>query len=199
MNEKTKNYFYEIPEGYETDYVIDAKDKKTSVLFTILSFVITAIVFVILLAFKGFKLNFDIYNIKSVIALLIFAISIFLYLVLHELTHGLVYKITTKEKLTFGLTLTVAFCGVPNIYVKKKAMILSILAPFVVFTILSVVGLILTYNNDLYYTLVSGFFGLHLGGCIGDLYGSYIMIFKYHNKDILVNDNGPTQVFYVKK
>ena len=199
MNEKTKNYFYEIPEGYETDYVIDAKDKKTSVLFTILSFVITAIVFVILLAFKGFKLNFDIYNIKSVIALLIFAISIFLYLVLHELTHGLVYKITTKEKLTFGLTLTVAFCGVPNIYVKKKAMILSILAPFVVFTIISVVGLILTYNNDLYYTLVSGFFGLHFGGCIGDLYGSYIMIFKYHNKDILVNDNGPTQVFYVKK
>ena len=42
-----------------------------------------------------------------------------LYMVLHELTHGLFYKIFTHEKLKFGMTLTVAYCGIPRIYTKK--------------------------------------------------------------------------------
>jgi hypothetical protein len=76
-----------------------------------------------------------------------------IYVILHELTHGLLYKILTKQKLTFGLTLSVAFCGVPHIYVNKKTALLSVLAPFVVYNIIFIPLLIFLPGNFIYLTL----------------------------------------------
>lgn len=196
MEEKTNHYFYELPTGYKEDYVIDAKDKKIGLIFNLVCILVTIGVILIMYLLKGLELY--IYVSKfNIFAYLVFLVTIFVYLIFHELTHGLFYKIYTKEKLTFGLTLFVAFCGVPKIYVKKKAMMVTILAPFVVYTI--VFGLIcyLLRFNDLYYLLASCMLGIHVGGCVGDLYGFGVMLFKYHKKDILVNDTGPKQTFYV--
>ena len=61
---------------------------------------------------------------------IIFIAAMLLYIVLHELTHGIAYKLTTGRKLTFGFTLSVAYCGVPDIYVyRKAAMTAPILIP----------------------------------------------------------------------
>ena len=57
---------------------------------------------------------------QSMIAVVVFLVSLVLYLVLHELVHGAVYKALTHQKLTFGFTLTVAFCGVPDVYTSRK-------------------------------------------------------------------------------
>lgn len=194
--EKTKYYYKELPTDYKEDYIIDAKSIKFTIIANIFNLIIAAIVIVICLAFIGFNISFNIDEI--LIPMLILAFSFIIYIFLHELTHGIFYKIFTREKLTFGFTLTVAYCGIPTIYVKKKAMIVIILAPFVIYSIASIIAL-LFITNPIYYLLVSILFGLHFGGCIGDLYGFFIMISKYHKKDLLINDTGPKQTFYIKE
>ncbi|MCQ2122483.1 MAG: DUF3267 domain-containing protein, partial [Fibrobacter sp.] len=57
------------------------------------------------------------------------------YIVLHELVHGAVYKLLTGQKLTFGFKASVAYCGVPDIYVYRRTALAALLAPFVVFDI----------------------------------------------------------------
>src|SRR5690606_17497437 len=112
---------------------------------------------------------------------------------LHELTHGSVYKIYTKQKLKFGLTLFVVYCGVPNIYVNIKVALTSVSAQFVLYSIILIPILILISANLIYLSLLL-VFGIHFSGCVGDLYVTYILL-KSKGK-ILMNDTGPKQTFY---
>ena len=117
---KINNYYNELPEGYICVKTIDAKeDKKFMVLMTVVNFLLLAIMFGLgLLIILKLHPGEDI-NINPFIGLIACA-AMFIYIILHELTHGLFYKIFTHEKLTFGLTLLVAFCGVPKLYVNRK-------------------------------------------------------------------------------
>lgn len=130
----------------------------------------------------------------SIPTLLIFAVSIAAYLVLHELTHGAAYYLLTRQKLTFGLTFSVAFCDVPQIYVYKKAALIALLAPFVLFDMVFLLGVFLstTLSIKLMFALL---FSLHFGGCVGDLYCTILLLLKF-KVNILVNDTGPKQTFY---
>lgn len=196
---KLNRYYYELPKNFEEVYQIDAKSKKTATLFNLFSIVVFIIVmlitYLIISLFKEitFKLN-----IKDLLIFYLLFIGCSIgYIVLHELTHGIVYYLLTKQKLTFGLTLSVAFCGVPNIYVNKKTALSSMLAPFLVFLVVYI-SLLILVNQSIYLLLIIILFSLHISGCIGDLYGSYILIFKI-KKDCLMNDTGPKQTFYIKK
>lgn len=194
-----ENYFKELPEEYVVDKVIDAKgDMKVKVLFTIGSFVLFGLVFACFIPYLIKNFPTEMVRNEMVLSWLLLMISMLLYIVLHELTHGIFYKIFTKEKLTFGLTLTVAYCGVPNLYLKKIPAVVSAIAPFVVFSI--VFGIPLFFiSNYLYFTVLAILFAAHISGCIGDLYCVMLLLFKYKGKDVLVNDTGPKQTFYIKK
>ena len=118
-----RNYESALPEGYVPAYTVDAKNKKTTVLMNlaavlIASSIIGAVATVI--RPRGFIENFDPLKWFAVVAALL------VYTVLHELTHGAAYKILTKQKLTFGVSFTVAFCGVPQIYVYRRAALISL-------------------------------------------------------------------------
>ena len=58
---------------------------------------------------------------------LVFFLMLVLYILLHELVHGAAYKLLTGRKLTFGLTLSVAYCGVPDIFVYRNAALAALL------------------------------------------------------------------------
>ena len=120
------------------------------------------------------------------------------YIVLHELVHGIAYKIQTGEKLTFGISWSCAFCGVPNIYTYRRTAIVAVVSPFTIFTLLFIPILILLYCfSPLYYLLAAFIFGLHLGGCSGDLYVLYLLAVKFKDKKTLMRDTGPEQFFYI--
>lgn len=194
---KEMNYYTELPEGYICVKTIDAKeDKKFMVVMTIVNFLILAIIFalgtlIILKTHPGE--NIDI----NPLVLLIACASMFAYIILHELTHGLFYKIFTHEKLTFGLTLLVAFCGVPKLYVNRKTSLVTTLAPFVIFNIIYICLMI--FIPDIFTKLVILFmFAMHVGGCVGDLWVTYYLLFKYRDKKMIVNDTGPKQTFYIE-
>ena len=122
------------------------------------------------------------------------------YIILHELTHGAVYKALTKEKLRFGITWSAAFCGVPDIYTYRDTALKSLGAPLVLFSVILIPLLIWLYRVDAGWYLVAGvIFSLHISGCIGDLYMTALFLTKFKDPATLMRDTGPEQWIYGKK
>lgn len=199
MKTEKKNFERELPKGYREVFHINAKDKGTALWLSVGAFLITAVVFVLLLI-PVFRSGVDISDVSPAEFFIfygVFVLSMIGYVVLHELTHGAAYKLLTKEKLTFGITPAAAFCGVPGIYTYRKCALVAILAPLVTWTlILAPVVLILGFTSTLYYIGFSFIFALHIGGCIGDGYLACLLLFKYKQNRILMRDTGPEQFIY---
>ena len=200
---KEKSFENELPVGYRQALYINAKNAKFGIIFNLIALAVLAIVIVLavisLLASGKEVPNFlDTESLSSLIAYVVFIALMSTYIVLHELVHGIAYKAQTGEKLTFGVSWSCAFCGVPHIYTYRKTALIAVVAPFAVFTLLFIPILILLYFvSPLYYMIMALVFGLHLGGCSGDLYVLYLLTKKFKNKNTLMRDTGPEQFFYV--
>ncbi len=190
-----KDFEFEVPEGYKEAYHIDAKDKKTGIKMTLGALVIMIAVIVTLFVFADLK-QFDferimVYDIVWIIVMLV-------YIVLHELVHGAVYKALTHQKLTFGITWSAAFCGVPDIYTYRRTALLSLVAPLTVFTIILLPLTIWLRFVDMGWYLVCGLvFAIHISGCIGDIYVTTLFLKKFRDPCTLMRDSGPAQWVYV--
>ena len=198
-----KYFEKEIPEGYERKKYINAKSAKFGIIFNLIAMVILALVMVIaFLPLRGMEFSSMIESIgltAYMVSMLIFLAGMLGYIVLHELVHGAAYKKLTGEKLTFGMSWSCAFCGVPNMYVYRKASLISSAAPLVVFSIiLGALTAILYFVSPWYYVLSAFVFGMHLGGCSGDMYVILLLLFKFKDETTLIRDTGPEQSFYVK-
>ena len=194
-----ENYYKTLPEGYREAKIVDAKAKKTSILFTLFSFVLTvAVLLPIILNCDYDEISTSFRNKGTLVAYLVMIVGMIVYIILHELTHGIAYKALTHQKLTYGFTLTVAFCGVPDIYTSRRTALVALAAPFVTFSVI-LLPLVLWFHsvNMLYYLVFGVIFSMHFGGCIGDLYMMYLLLFKYTDPRILMNDTGPKQTIYI--
>lgn len=190
-------YYKELPNGYKEVYSIDAGNTKTGLILNLIGLPIMIVMFIILMVIKSLvcgKINFDLSDGETSLVLFILCIVMILYIIIHKLTHGLFYKSFTKEKLKFGLKLTCAYCGVPTIYMKKIPMIITALAPFVIYSLIGVVLMIVVPYNVIFLA-IDILFSAHVAGCVGDIYVSFLLI-KYP-KETLVNDTGAKQTFYI--
>ncbi len=200
---KEQNFERELPSRYKQALYINAKNAKFGIIFNLIALVVLVVVMAI--AFISLKLggmlSFDILGTSDAqrwIAYLILIVSMLAYIVLHELVHGIAYKALTGEKLTFGMSWSCAFCGVPNIFTYRKTAFIAVISPFAFFTLLFIPILIILYLlNPLYYLIAAFLFGLHLGGCSGDLYVTYLLLTKFKSPKTLMRDTGPEQYFYV--
>ncbi len=196
-----ENYYKDLPEGYECAKVVDAKSGRVSTILTLGSIVlmVIAMVPVILGLDVSFSEVMARFRDSSMLKpWLVLMASMIVYIILHELTHGAAYKLLTHQKLTFGFTLTVAFCGVPDIYTSRKTALISTAAPLVVFSALFIPLVVYMHSVDQVYYLLAGLlFAIHFGGCVGDMYVIYLFLFKFKDKRSLMNDTGPKQTFYI--
>ena len=194
-----ENCYRELPEGYREARVVDAKEKKTSVILTLSSIALTALAFVPVAVFCDFEAVFNALKEKTaVVPYFVFLFSMVIYVILHELIHGAAYKALTHQKLTFGFTLTVAFCGVPDVYTSRKTALIALLAPFVTFTVIFIPLLVWLHGvNMVFYAFAGILFAIHFGGCIGDLYMTCLLLFRYKDPRTLMNDTGPKQTIYL--
>lgn len=196
-----KNYEPSLPEGYSEALHINAKNKKTGLIFNLAAFGVFVLVFAAFILFGGINFGDVVAQFDSdtiLIYYLIFIGSMLLHVVLHELTHGIAYFILTRQKLTFGLSWSCAFCGVPNIYVYRKASMIATIMPFVVFNVVYT-ALIILFHSDAILNLILVYnLGMHIGGCAGDIYNFLLLTFKFKDKKTLVRDTGPEQTIYTK-
>ena len=198
MERKGKYFESELPEGYRVVKTIDAKDKKVGIVLNLIALIPLAISLVVAYFAMGSPTLIDgVTNAwQFVIYCFALLISLIVYLILHELVHGAVYKFFTREKLTFGITLAAAFCGVPNIYVYRKPALVAVLAPFVAFLPIFLT-LCFVLPVPLMKMLAAFMLGMHIGGCSGDLWVSGLLLFKLRDNATLINDTGPKQTFCV--
>ena len=191
-----------LPEGYREVFHFNAKSIKVGIIFNLIALaVLIAVMAVgrwIYIAAGEPAPRISLEGILRSVAMLGFIAAMVLYIVLHELVHGFCYKRMTGERLTFGISWSCAFCGVPNIYTYRKTSIIAASAPLILFTVLLVpMCAALMYVHPYLYMLGLFLFGLHLGGCSGDFYFVWILLFKYKNPDALMRDTGPEQFIFL--
>ena len=195
-----KNFEKELPEGYREVYHINALDAKVGLIMNLIAgvIIIGLIILGLIPIFIG-AMPFDISSTDYLIALMALIPGMIIYMVWHELMHGVAYKLLTGEKLTFGMSWSCAYCGVPNIYVYRRASLISLLAPFVVCgVLLTAATVILAFVNVYAYLALLILTASHFGGCVGDLWITFLFLFKLKDRSILMRDTGPEQTFYLK-
>ncbi|MGN0817390.1 MAG: DUF3267 domain-containing protein [Candidatus Coproplasma sp.] len=196
---KSDNFAVELPQGYEQVYYLNARSTKTGVIFSIVSVLIVAAIVVPAVVF-GIDFNTSPPEIESLVSLGVLFVSSIVYMVLHELTHGAAYKLLTGRKLTFGLSWSCAYCGVPDIFVNRKTALIALLSPFVLFSVIFTALTVWTFwVSKVWYFVCVCLLGIHVGGCCGDLFVTILLLFKYRDKSLLMRDTGPEQFFYLKK
>ncbi len=194
------NRFYEerLPAGYSEAFTVDANDRKTILKLQVAGMILTVVLIsVFYFLYAGPKMD-EIAAGFSVIKCAVFVASYIAYIVLHELTHGLAYKLLTGKKLTFGFSLSAAYCGVPDIYTYRITSLLSLFAPFTVYTIVFSV-LFFIISDPFTRAMILLLMAMHLSGCVGDLYGIGLLLFRFRSPNTLRKDFGPKQVYYTKE
>lgn len=196
-----KHFERVLPGNYREAKVVDASSKKMTLCMNAAALALFAVCFIAGMLLMHIDFGALISARKEnagpfALHIVVFIVCTLAYIVLHELTHGLAYKLLTKEKLTFGMKVTVAYCGVPHIYVYRKAALISLLAPFTVFTVVfAVMTAVITNPLDRLLSLV--LLSTHLSGCVGDLYDTLLYLFRFRDPRTLMQDTGPKQTFYL--
>ncbi len=192
-----KNYEKELSSGYTEALHINALDKKLGLILNIAALAIGTVVVLVGLIpiFLSEPLEYD--NTKSLLVSLGFFWSMIVYMILHELVHGAAYKLLTHEKLSFGLSWSCAWCGVPNIYVYRQASLIALVAPLITFTLVLVpLSVYLFFVDSYIYIATLALLATHLGGCAGDIYMTFLLLTKYCDDAVLIRDTGPEQFVY---
>lgn len=191
--------FYEenLPDGYTEALIVDAGDQKTGRRLGAAASITSAALFCLFFFLYAFPRIGEIREGFSLFKCLAFIPAYFLYIVLHELTHGLVYKLLTGQKLTFGFKPPAAYCGVPEICLYRKTSLFSLFAPFTVFTVFFA-GLFFLLTDPFSRALILALLALHVSGCTGDLYGAGLFLFCFKDPATLRRDTGPKQIYYTK-
>ncbi len=190
-----KHYETELPAGFRAVYSIDATNKKTVIIMNLAALLIAVAVVLLHMLLLGFgtvirRFRFTVWQ------LLLFLGVALVYVVLHELVHGLVYWLFTGRKLKFGFTGTVAYCGVPDIYVYRTASMCAVIAPFAVFLVIFALGFILLKDPAMK-ILAAMLQAIHVSGCVGDLFNFGLYLFRFRDPRTLMRDPGPAQTFYL--
>mgnify|MGYP003297364052 CR=1 FL=1 len=180
--------FSKLPDGFVEIYSIDLKkNKKAALLVNAL-----AIIIGVALAIIGHFIvpittlfSMDSGITMDMLRYLVLVISLILYIILHELVHGIAMKICGTKKVKYGFTGLYAFAG-SNDYYDKISYIFIALAPIVVWgIILAVINIFVPaeWFWIVYFIQLS-----NLSGAAGDLYVT--VKFSKMPRDILIFDYG---------
>ena len=177
-----------LPEGYREIYQVNMqKDKKIFWLVNGLAVLIAAVLVVPMAFWVPIQTLFDMSQGLGAYALRfgVLLVGSIVYIVLHELTHGIAMKLCGTKKIQYGFTGAFAYAGSKDYY-NKKDYILIALAPIVVLgAVLLVIQLLVSVQ---WFWVIWWIQVSNLSGAAGDLFVSFK--FSRMPKDILVQDYG---------
>jgi hypothetical protein len=179
--------YMELPEGYQEILHIDLqKDKKLMLIVNVLAAIIGVIMVVPAAGFIPLTTLFDYSDVMSTLPkVFVMCLGFVVYMVLHELVHGIFMKHYSGAKVKYGFTGVYAFAGSDAYYCRKHYVIIA-LAPIVVW---GIVLLILNFALPISWFYVVYFIQMgNISGAAGDLYVTWR--FSKLPEDILVRDTG---------
>lgn len=186
-----------LPEGYREIYALDMhEDKKLAVWVNLLSLAIAAVFAVPMLFVVPWWTTFDVtdgmsgYWVKFAAML---GLTL-LYLVLHELVHGIAMRICGTKKIRYGFKGVYAFAASDDYY-RKRPYVFIALAPVVLWGI--VLAIVTPFVPASWFWVVYFVQLMNLSGAAGDLYVT--VKFSRMPRDILIRDSGVGMVVYAKE
>ena len=186
-----KNYV-NLPNDYREILQIDLqKDKRLAIIVNGLALLITIVMVVVGHFYVPFTELLD--GTNGIYWGAIF-VGMIVYMVLHELVHGITMWAYSKQKPFYGFTGMYAYAG-SNAYFNKKSYLIIGLAPIVVWGIVLLV-LNLIFKQTWFWVIYFIQIG-NISGAAGDLYVTYR--FSKLPKDILVKDIGVNMTVYSKE
>lgn len=183
-----------LPEGYKEIYSIDLqKDKKMSLLVNLIAIAIAILLVVPMIFLVPISTLFSTENGFGDYAIRFLALIVFMivYMVLHELVHGIAMKMCGTEKIRYGFTGMYAFAGSDDYYGKKPYIFIA-LAPVVLWGI--VLAIITPLVPIEWFWVVYFIQIINISGAAGDLFVT--VRFSRLPKDILVKDHGVGMTVY---
>ena len=184
-----------LPQGYKELYKLDLKQNKEMIIVNVLSVTILIVMMLVMNFFVPINTLFlkgeSTQNL--ILKLIVIAISMFVYIVLHEAVHGIAMKIFGASKVNFGFKGLYAFAGSKDYYC-KGAYITIALAPVIVWTI--VLAVINAFVPENYFWVVYIVQMINVSGASGDIYVS--CKFAKLKKDVLIQDTGTEMIVYEK-
>lgn len=181
-------------EGYKEIFTVNLQtDKKMAVLINLFAVLIAVVMAVPAHFYISFFTLFDMeqgltaYTVRFAVLLVLIVV----YMLLHELVHGITMKLFGTKKVKYGFTGLYAFAGSEDYYPKLPYIIIA-LAPVVVWGIvLAVVNCLVPENWFwvVYFIQIS-----NISGAAGDFYVT--IKFSRMPKDILVRDAGIGMTVY---
>ncbi len=189
-----------LTENYTEIYSVDLQNnKKQAILVNLLATVIAAVMAAVMVFFHPFDLNFTRENaypklLDLCVKMLIALVGMIVYMILHELVHGITMKFFGTKKVKYGFTGLYAFAGSDDYYRKTPYLIIA-LAPIVVWGIvLAVINLLVPEE---WFWVVWFIQIMNISGAAGDLYVTCKFIGL--PSDILVKDYGVSMKVYSAK
>jgi hypothetical protein len=117
----------ECPENYRIIYSLDVKNKKLALLFNALALLIAAVMVTIASLNIPLYTLFESANMDSLMMkCMVLIVGLIVYLVLHELTHGLFMKLFSDAKVRFGFMGLVAYATSDGYFHKKPYVVIAL-------------------------------------------------------------------------
>ncbi|MGN1113915.1 MAG: DUF3267 domain-containing protein [Oscillospiraceae bacterium] len=181
-----------LPENYKIIENIDLMKNKKQAIIVNLSAVILMIIMVMAGIFAvpisiDFSQGMTVYCLK-------FAVLIggsIVYIILHELVHGIFMKVFGAEKVKFGYKVIYAYAGSQS-YFNKKSYIIIALAPVVIWGI--ILAILTSVVPAVWFWPVYFIQIFNISGAAGDFYVTLKMIGM--PEDILIKDTGTEMNVY---
>ena len=185
-----------LPEDYGEIYSLNLqKDKRTAIIVNLLALAIAAVMAVSMNFFVPVTSFFDMSGgiVRYFLRLAALIVLMVLYMVLHELVHGIAMKLCGTKRVKYGFTGLYAFAG-SEAYYDKKSYIFIALAPIVLWgTVLAAVNFFVPTE---WFWIVYMIQLINISGAAGDLFAA--VKFSRMPKNILIQDSGVSmRVFYI--
>lgn len=186
-----------LPEDYGEIYSLNLqKDKRTAIIVNLLALAIAAVMAVSMNFFVPVTSFFDMSGgiVRYFLRLAALIVLMVLYMVLHEMVHGIAMKLCGTKRVKYGFTGLYAFAGSEDYY-DKKSYIFIALAPIVLWgTVLAAVNFFVPTE---WFWIVYMIQLINISGAAGDLFAA--VKFSRMPKNILIQDSGVSmRVFYIR-
>ena len=186
-----------LPKDYGEIYSLNLqKDKRTAIIVNLLALAIAAVMAVSMNFFVPVTSVFDMSGgiVRYFLRLAALIVLMVLYMVLHELVHGIAMKLCGTKRVKYGFTGLYAFAGSEDYY-DKKSYIFIALAPIVLWgTVLAAVNFFVPTE---WFWIVYMIQLINISGAAGDLFAA--VKFSRMPKNILIQDSGVSmRVFYIR-
>ena len=177
----------ELPEGYREFFQLDLqKDKKTALVVNILALVIAAAMIGLASSYLPITTLFHFQDGGSYFLRIVLLVAgFFVYLILHELVHGIFMRKFSQAPVQYGFTGLYAYAG-SKAYFNKKQYLTIALAPVVIWG--AVLLVLNCFSGSFWFWVVYLIQVFNISGAAGDFYVTFR--FSRFPQDILIQDSG---------